>query len=133
MFPGTLSDAAQDALAILGKVRVLDATDIEQMSSRSLEEIAAMKLVAVTDRSTKKDFIDLYTIAKRQFTLEEMMEFYDQKYHVLEQNRLTLFKGLQFFEEANEAAMPVMLEEVNWEDVKAFFRNEVVRLWKQMN
>ena len=94
----------------------------------SPKEIAAMKLVAITDRGTKKDYIDLHFLANKKFSLEKMLEFYDQKYHILESNRLTLFKALQFFEDANNSDMPEMLEKVDWEDVKEFFRKEVVHL-----
>lgn len=94
----------------------------------SPKEIAAMKLVAITDRGTKKDYIDLYFLAHRKFRLEKMLEFYDQKYQILESNRLTLLKALQFFEDADRSEMPEMIEKVDWEEVKKFFQKEVVRL-----
>ncbi|GAB4218621.1 MAG: hypothetical protein Fur009_0210 [Candidatus Microgenomates bacterium] len=46
------------------------------------EDIAAMKLVAITDRGTKKDFIDLYFLAKFYFPIEKMFEFYNKKYQL---------------------------------------------------
>ena len=59
------------------------------------EDIAAMKLVAISDRSPKKDFIDIYFLAKEKFSIETMFGFYDQKYGVLTENRFTLFPCLR--------------------------------------
>lgn len=103
-------------------------TDYIGIKLASPKEIAAMKLVAITDRATKKDYIDLYFLAKKKFGIEKMFEFYDQKYQLLDSNRLTLFKSLQFFEDANNSEMPEMIENVNWEEVKKFMQKEVLRL-----
>lgn len=96
----------------------------------SCEDISAMKLVAITDRGTKKDFIDLYFIAKQLFSTEKAFEFYDQKYALLKQNRMTLLKSLQYFSDADESEMPVMLQKIEWSTVKTFFKQEALRLWK---
>jgi len=94
----------------------------------SIEDIAAMKLVAITDRGTKKDFIDLYFLAKKKFPFEEMFKFYDKKYHILSSNLFTLIKSLQFYYDADNKAMPEMIAKVDWNEVKKFLQKEVVRL-----
>ena len=97
----------------------------------SKEDIAAMKLVAITDRGTKKDFIDLYFLANRCFSFEEMFEFYNEKYKLLSSNLFTLIKSLQFYYDADNKEMPEMIEKVDWEKVKEFFRRETVRIAKK--
>lgn len=94
----------------------------------SLADISAMKLVAITDRGTKKDYIDLYFLANRCFSIENMFEYYDKKYHNFEVNKITLLKALQFFDDADGSEMPVMIEKINWEEIKDFFRKETIRL-----
>jgi len=94
----------------------------------SKEDIAAMKLVAITGRGTKKDFIDLYFLANKCFTFEKMFEFYDKKYHILSSNLFTLIKSLQFYFDADNKEMPEMVEKIDWETVKKYFQKEVVRL-----
>lgn len=94
-------------------------------------DIAAMKLVAITDRGTKKDFIDIYTLAHHNFPLEEMFVFYDKKYHLLETNRYTIIKALNYFDEADTTDMPEMLITLTWEEVKEFFIAESMRLAKK--
>ena len=56
-----------------------------------------------------------------------MFEYYDKKYHSLEVNRVTLLKALQYFDDADNSGMPVMVEKIKWDTVKRFER-EVVRL-----
>ncbi|OGK08331.1 hypothetical protein A2767_07480 [Candidatus Roizmanbacteria bacterium RIFCSPHIGHO2_01_FULL_35_10] len=94
----------------------------------SLEDIAGMKLVAITDRGTRKDFIDLYFLAKKCFPFEKMFGFYDKKYQKLSSNLFTLIKSLQFYYDADNKEMPEMIEKVEWEEVKKFMQKEVVRL-----
>lgn len=94
-------------------------------------EIAAMKLVAIMDRSTKKDFVDLYTLAHRGVSLERMFELYDQKYHVLSENVYSIIRALQYFDEIEASDMPEMLIPLRWGEVKQFFVAESIRLGRK--
>lgn len=96
----------------------------------SIDDVVAMKLVAISDRNTKKDFIDLYTICHRGMKIEKMFELYDKKYRVLEKNKYTLIKSMTYFEEADNDVMPEMLVKISWNDVKSFFVSESARLGK---
>jgi predicted nucleotidyltransferase component of viral defense system len=94
----------------------------------SLADIAAMKIHAIEDRGTKRDFIDCYFLAKK-YTLEEMLGFYQKKYGVLEDHMYSILRSLDYFEDAEkENEMPRMLTEVNWEEVKEYFRKETHQL-----
>jgi len=81
----------------------------------SLKDIAAMKLNAVRNRGTKKDFVDIYFLLQH-FTLSEMLNFTNQKYpnHV---DILTL-KSLVYFDDAELQPDCEMLIKVTWEEVK---------------
>lgn len=61
------------------------------------KDIAAMK-PAITDRGTKRDFVDFYF----GLTVEKIFKLYDQKYHLLEANLFNLIKGLQDFIDAKK-------------------------------
>ncbi|MFA7301376.1 MAG: nucleotidyl transferase AbiEii/AbiGii toxin family protein [Candidatus Shapirobacteria bacterium] len=97
----------------------------------SIDDVVAMKLVAISDRNTKKDFIDLYTICHQGVTIEKMFELYDKKYHVLTENKYTLLKSMTYFEEADNDVMPEMLAKISWNEVKKFFISESFRLSKE--
>jgi len=84
-----------------------------------------MKLAAITGRGTKKDFVDLYFLLQH-FTLPEMLEFYSQKYTI--DSSFMLIRSLNYFADAEDYPMPVMLIPTEWEDVKEKIRQEIRKL-----
>ena len=92
------------------------------------KDIAAMKLAAIMDRGTKKDFIDIYFLIKKGISIEKAFNYYDQKYRLLANNLYSLIKGLSYFDDAEDSDMPEMITKVDWEEVKKFLQNEVIRL-----
>ena len=98
------------------------------ISIASLEDIAAMKIAAICDRGTKRDFIDLYFIIKRKLQLSVILKLYDKKYKKLSNNLYTIFKSLQYFVDADLQEHPQMIERASWEEVKDFFKKEVRKI-----
>jgi len=95
------------------------------------KDIAAMKIHALEDRGTKRDFIDAFFLAK-VFTLEKMLTFYDQKYGSLHDHVYTILRSLDYFADADSDERPLkMLMDVSWDDVKQFFKQESIRLAKE--
>lgn len=92
-----------------------------------LKDIAAMKIAAVADRGTKRDFIDLYFLSKK-YSIEDMLGFYDKKYADLEEKRYHLLRSLDYFVDAENDVMPKMLVSVSWDSIKDFFHTESKRL-----
>jgi predicted nucleotidyltransferase component of viral defense system len=78
-------------------------------------EIAGMKLNAITNRGTKKDFFDLFFLLKH-FSLKEMITLFEQKYH--DATPILALRSLCYFEDAENNPDPEMLENVSWEQVK---------------
>jgi len=95
------------------------------------KDIAAMKIAAVMDRGTKKDFIDLFFLSQKGISLEKCFQIYDKKYKVLENNLYSIITSLSYFVDAENSAMPVMLNKISWNKVKDFFEKEAVRLGKK--
>ena len=89
-----------------------------------------MKLVAITDRGTKRDFIDLYELIRQGINMDEMFAFYEKKYHSFEQNKFSLTKALQYFTDADSGEMPQMIKSVSWDEVKKFFQEQTIKLAK---
>lgn len=94
-------------------------------------DIAAMKIAAIMDRGTKKDFIDLYFLSTKGIDLNNCFKYYDKKYKVLAGNLYSLIMSLSYFVEAEESEMPRMIKKVSWEEIKRFFEKEAVRLGKK--
>jgi hypothetical protein len=96
-----------------------------------IRDIAAMKLDAIASRGTKRDFIDLYFICHANYQLSELMAVYDKKFKILASNLMHIKKSLVFFDDAEAEAMPVMLKDVDWQDVKKYFETEVKHIAAQ--
>jgi hypothetical protein len=96
----------------------------------SVADIAAMKLTAISGRATKRDYVDLFVIAKRH-PVDHILRWYEKKFGDLGNNLSVIIKALGYFEDAETDEMPQMLTPVSWDEVKAFFIAESLRLAKQ--
>jgi len=99
--------------------------EYNQAKVAGLEDLSAMKLDAVTSRGTKRDFIDLYFLA-RKYGLNHLFQYYDLKYGAWEERQLLVKKALIYFEEADEDEMPQMLVPIHWDQIKRYFIQAVV-------
>lgn len=93
-----------------------------------IREVAAMKMAAITARTTKRDFVDLYFICKRVMPLKKVLAIYNRKYGDLKEHKMSLYKSLVYFDDVESEEMPKMLKHCNWDEVKRFFEREVKRL-----
>lgn len=100
-----------------------------------IKDIASMKLLAISDRGARRDFIDLYFILaiEKLYSLEEVFYLYDEKFKVLRQNKMHIIKSLTYFKEADEMSMPKMLKEISWTKIKKFFELETKILTKKLS
>jgi len=116
------------------KYPLLEKTDAYMgIKIASLKDIAAMKIIAIGDRGTKRDFIDLYFLTKI-YTTDEMLEFYDMKFGDLDEKAYHLIRSLDYFADADvDTQLPKMLIDIDWENIKKFFHQESMRLSKVYN
>ncbi|NQU38932.1 MAG: nucleotidyl transferase AbiEii/AbiGii toxin family protein [Lentisphaerae bacterium] len=89
-----------------------------------IREIALMKLVAIANRGSRKDFVDLYTILRDGPILQDYFRVLPEKYGQERINAYHILKSLTYFDDAEGEPMPHMLEPFNWEECKAFFVRE---------
>ena len=97
-----------------------------------IEDIAAMKLDAISRRGTRRDFIDLYFIAQSGLAVSETLQWYQRKYVGLNLNLVHLVKSLAYFADAETDPMPQMLVELSWDEVKRFFEREARSLFERL-
>lgn len=88
----------------------------------SLVDLAAMKLVAIAQRGSKKDFFDIYALGLDQFSLAQMLQAYQEKYGVDDVSRILC--SLTYFEDAEQEPNPVLLGDLSWDACK-----ETIRAW----
>ncbi len=95
---------------------------VEHIQLFSLEDIAAMKLNAIANRGSKKDFYDIHALLAR-FSLSELLTFFEKKYKQM--NSYTVVKSLVYFADADLEPEPISLFNTSWDDIKENLRNTV--------
>lgn len=90
-----------------------------------LKDIASMKLAAITNRGTKKDFIDMYFLLQH-FSLNEMVEYYKTKYDT--NSIYNVIRSLVYFADAENDPMPKMYIPVIWDEVKSVIKESVEKI-----
>ena len=88
----------------------------------ALSDIACMKLIAVSQRGTKKDFIDVYELIQSGMNLTSQFDALERKFSSVSYNKLSILKSLTYFVDAENDAMPKMHKPYGWEDVKKELR-----------
>jgi hypothetical protein len=94
----------------------------------SMLDIAVMKWAAISDRGSRKDFIDLFAICKKGISMENLVPLISQKYPNANINYYHMIKSLVYFDDAEKEGFPVMIKPINWSEVKQFFCKEHKKL-----
>ncbi len=100
---------------------------IDGIRLAGVEDIAAMKLAAITGRGSRKDFIDLYFIFQK-FNLNELLNFYKKKY--FDGSEYLVLKSLTYFADAENDIDVEMIKDVSWVKIKANIL-EAVNMYNQ--
>jgi len=98
---------------------------MEDICLASKEDIAAMKILAISQRGKRRDFIDIYFLIK-EFGLREIIEFTKEKYQMF--NIYVGLQGLLYFKDADEDSEKQrfkMLQKADWRGIKKYIKREV--------
>lgn len=104
-----------------GTIRILTASDL-----------AAMKIVAISQRGRKRDFIDLYWYCLNRERLSDVVRRTLAQYPGQAHNVPHILKSLAFFDDAEADPMPRVFFPVSWTKVKQFFQREVGTLTRHL-
>jgi predicted nucleotidyltransferase component of viral defense system len=100
--------------------------EIDGIRLLSMEDIAPMKLDAITGRGSKKDFFDLFFLLEH-FSLTKIIELYSNMYP--HSTVFHVIKSLAWFEDAEPQSLPdVLQKKVTWAQVKQRIETEVAKL-----
>jgi len=94
----------------------------------SIRDISLMKIVAVLQRGSIKDFIDLFFVAREFITIDILIQELSNKYVGVQFNTNHILRSLCYFEDADKEPMPSMISVCSWPQVKDYFIKEVNRL-----
>jgi hypothetical protein len=85
-----------------------------------------MKLKAVTQRGSKKDFFDIYFLLKH-LSLPEMLQLFEQKFR--QHEVFPVIKSLLYFDDAENNANPIVFDKnISWDIVKSSVEKAVKAL-----
>ena len=88
-----------------------------QIKLASILDIACMKIAAISQRGTKKDFVDLYVLLQK-YTFDEILKAFEKKYTGTSYQKLHILKSLVYFDDAENDPEPDYISPIKWEDVK---------------
>ena len=94
-------------------------------------DIAPMKVLAISQRGRKRDFVDLHWLCLNVQPLLDSIHRVESQYSVA-QSTTHILKSLVYFADADGDPEPALLWQTTWENTKRFFRNEVARITNQL-
>ncbi len=98
----------------------------------SIKDLACMKLESVSSRGVKRDFVDLYYIAK-VYSLESMFEWFNQKYIHQNISLSHVMKSLVYFNDAEDNPEPMMHDSAySWDQIKQYFIDSIPPIASKM-
>lgn len=96
------------------------------------EDIAAMKIVAISQRGRKRDFVDLYWYCMNRESLNDVVRRALRQYPDQRQNVPHFLKSLTYFDDAEKDPMPPLLFKTSWNEIKRYFSREVPRVAREL-
>ena len=99
--------------------------EVDGVRLAGVRDIAAMKVNAITNRGTRKDFVDMARLLD-DYSLEDIFAWYREKYPAA--NPALAMRSLSYFADAETMPMPKMLIPFDWEKAKDRIRAAVRRL-----
>jgi hypothetical protein len=78
----------------------------------SLDDLACMKLSAIVDRGSKKDFVDVFALCREHRPLHELLQLYARRFRRADVGHVMV--ALSYFADAEGTPMPRMLWPVTW-------------------
>ncbi|PIP57311.1 hypothetical protein COT08_01665 [Candidatus Woesebacteria bacterium CG07_land_8_20_14_0_80_44_9] len=92
----------------------------------SVEDICAMKMVAISMRGKRRDFVDVYYLLKK-YSLAQLMKFTLKKYPAYQP--MIVLKGLLYFEDAEDEdlsrGIKIFDPDFSWKEAKRVITREV--------
>lgn len=103
----------------------VEVKEIAGLYLASVQDIAIMKLIAISQRGTKKDFFDLYYICNNfNIKIQDVLKMLNKKYEQNKINYSHIIQSLSYFEDAEDENLPKVFIDYNWNTIKQYYINE---------
>lgn len=88
----------------------------------SLRDLGAMKLLAIAQRGSRKDFVDVYELLRQGAALADMLQDFRAKFQT---DPVSVLRGLTYFDDAELEPMPQMLGLNDWSHIRTVIHTAV--------
>jgi hypothetical protein len=88
----------------------------------SLRDLGAMKLLAIAQRGSRKDFVDVHELLRQGRTLIDMLQDFRAKFQT---DPVSVLRGLTYFDDAELEPMPEMLGTTDWSHIRGVIQTAV--------
>lgn len=112
--------------------KILSLLKFQDINIVSVNDIAAMKVVAISQRGRKRDFIDIYYLINL-LNLKKILKLTQDKYPEFD-----IYHGLRaliYFDDAEhdqqDSRIKLLKENLSWQKIKKFLLGEVKKLQKE--
>lgn len=98
-------------------------------------DIVAEKIKTISQRGSKKDFIDLYAVLQLKCSVKEACDLFKKRFQASDINFYHILKSLIFFEDAEQEPSPVVLlpgDDWKWKNIKSFFINNIGKFEQEL-
>ena len=110
----------------------IEVEDVKGLYLASIKDIAIMKLIAISQRGTKKDFFDLYYICNNfNITITDILKMLKEKYDENKVNYAHIIQSLAYFEDAEDENLPKVFIDYNWEKIKEYYIKEQRKIYSE--
>lgn len=110
----------------------IEVEDVKGLYLASIKDIAIMKLIAISQRGTKKDFFDLYYICNNfNITITDILKMLKEKYDENKVNYAHIIQSLAYFEDAEDENLPKVFIDYNWEKIKEYYIKEQIKIYSE--
>lgn len=94
-------------------------------------DIAVMKVIAISQRGRKRDFVDLYWYTKHGVTLADVLRRLPEQYPTVAHDYYHITKSLTYFVDAEADPMPRLNFSATWAQIKRYFQTEVPKITRE--
>ncbi len=94
----------------------------------SIRDIGVMKILAMSQRGRKRDFVDLYWLTQHEAPLSWFMQQLPDQIPDVAHDYHHILKALTYFDDAEKDQMPELNFHADWRTIKTFFQNEAKKL-----
>lgn len=129
---GTVCGAKVSFIAYPFFVPAVPTLSYGEVSVLHKDDIAVMKVIAISQRGRKRDFVDLYWYAKNVASLQSVILKLPRQYPDVAHNFHHIIKSMMYFNDAENDLMPILSFKTTWKEIKDYFRREVPRVAKEI-